>query len=116
MGFLNYELEDFEEAVKNFNKALELVKDVSFIYFLLGNSYSRIGNIIEAIKCYDLAIFNNIDIYAVHIDFAKKYEEIGSPEKALQEYTAAYEIDPRDKEIEQKIKSLKEKINKYCNL
>lgn len=70
----------------------------------------------DAIKCYDLAIFNNIDLYAVHIDFAEKYEEMGRFKKALQEYTAAYEIDPRDKKVEEKIKNLKEKISNDCNL
>lgn len=53
-----------------------------FVYFLLGNVYSRIGNIVEAIKCYDLAIFSEDDIYDIHIDFGKKYEEIGSLDRA----------------------------------
>lgn len=116
LGFLCYETEEYEKAVYYFTKAIKMIKDPSFIYFLLGNAYSRIGKIIDAIKCYDLAIFGNIDIYSVHIQFAEKYEEMGRNEKALREYTAAYEIDPRDKKIKHKIEELKEKINSSCNL
>lgn len=116
LGFLNYELEEYEEAIKNFNKAISLIDDAPFVCFLLGNAYSRVGKIMEAIKYYDLAIFNNLDIYKVHVEFAKKYEEMGRFKKALREYTAAYEIDPRDKEIKQKIIEIKEKINNDCNL
>lgn len=116
LGFLDYELENYDEAIKSFHKAIELIKDPSFVCFLLGNAYSRTGKIMNAIKYYDLAIFNNLDIYNVHVEFAKKYEDMGRFKKALREYTAAYEIDPRDKEIKQKITEIKEKINNDCNL
>ena len=82
-----------------------------FVYFLLGNVYSRIGNIVEAIKYYDLAIFSEDDIYDIHIDFGKKYEEIGSLDRALKEYKTAYEIDSRDKKILEKISELSKKMS-----
>lgn len=116
LGFLHYELEEYEEAIENFKKAVSLVEDKSFINFLLGNAYSRTGKIMEAIKYYDLAIFNNLDIYNIHVDFAKKYEDMGRFEKALKEYTTAYEIDPRDKKIKQKMDEMREKINNDCIL
>lgn len=117
LGYLQYELEEYDEAIKNLNKAVSLAsEDVPFLNFLLGNAYSRTGKIINAIRCYDLAIFKNLDIYNIHVDFAKKYEDMGRFEKALKEYTAAYEIDPRDKKIEQKINEMKEKINNDCIL
>ena len=82
-----------------------------FVYFLLGNVYSRIGNIVEAIKYYDLAIFSEDDIYDIHIDFGKKYEEIGNLDRALKEYKTAYEIDSRDKKILKKISELSKKMS-----
>lgn len=117
LGYLHYELEEYEEAIKNFNKAISMTKEEApFLNFLLGNAYSRTGKIMDAIKCYDLAIFKNLDIYNIHVDFAKKYEDMGRFEKALKEYTAAYEIDPRDKQIKQKIDEMREKINNDCIL
>ncbi len=108
LGYLHYELEEHSVAIDYFNRALDVAPDSPFIYFLLGNAYSRSGNIIEAIKSYDFAIFLDLDIYTAHLDFAKKYEDMGRKKRALQEYITAYEIDPRDKDIELKINKLKQ--------
>ena len=89
----------------------EIFKKYAFCIFFLGNVYSRIGNIVEAIKYYDLAIFSEDDIYDIHIDFGKKYEEIGNLDRALKEYKTAYEIDPRDKKILEKISELSKKMS-----
>ena len=110
LGFLHYELDEMEEAIKYFLKAISKIKNAPFVHFLLGNAYSRIGDIIEATKHYDLAIFSDIDIYSLHLDFAKKYEEMGREKRALREYRAAYEIDPRDRNVLDKIILLKQKI------
>jgi len=108
LGYLHYELENHSEAINYFNMALDVAPDSPFIYFLLGNAYSRHGNIIDAIRSYDFAIFLDLDIYTAHLDFAKKYEDMGRKKRALREYITAYEIDPRDKEIEFKINKLKQ--------
>lgn len=110
LGYLYYELEEHSKAIDYFNKALDEAPDSPFIYFLLGNAYSRSGNIIDAIRSFDFAIFLDLDIYTAHIDFAKKYEEMGRKKRALKEYITAYEIDPRDKDIEAKINQLKLEI------
>lgn len=110
LGYLNYELENHSLAIDYFNKALDVAPDSPFIYFLLGNAYSRNGQIINAIKSFDFAIFLDLDIYTAHLDFAKKYEDMGRSKRALQEYITAYEIDPRDKSIEMKINELKKII------
>ncbi len=47
----------------------------------------------------------------IHIDFGKKYEEIGSLDRALKEYKTAYEIDSRDKKILKKISELSKKMS-----
>lgn len=111
LGYLYYENDEYEKSVDYYLKALEISKNMPFVYFLLGNVYSRIGNIVEAIKCYDLAIFSEDDIYDIHIDFGKKYEEIGSLDRALKEYKTAYEIDPRNKKILEKISELSKKMS-----
>lgn len=110
LGFLYYEIDELEKAIEYFLKAIEKIKNAPFVHFLLGNAYSRIGDIVEATKHFDLAIFSDIDIYNLHLEFAKKYEEMGRYGKALREYRAAYEIDPRDRGILDKIIFLKQKI------
>ena len=110
MGYLNYELGNYTKSIKYFNMFLDNKPGDAFVYFLLGNAYSRAGKIVEAINSYDFAIFLDLDIYSAHLDFAREYEFLGRYKKALNEYIAAYEIDPRDKEIKEKIKYLREKI------
>ena len=110
LGYLYFEKDDYQSAISCFEKSLDLDPKNAFVYFLLGNSYSRIGKVIDAVTNYDLAIFLNLDIYKAHIDFAQKYEQIGLLKRALKEYIIAYEIDPRNKEIKNKIESLKSRL------
>lgn len=106
LGYLNYEAENLKEAIRCLEEAVELDPGDPFKYFLLGNANSRLGLIKEAVFNYDLAIFLDFDMYKAHLDFAKKYEDMNRIEKALREYRAAYEIDPRDIKIKEKIESL----------
>jgi len=108
MGYLYYEKEDFEKAIELLNMALDIDPEAPFVQFLLGNSYSRVGKIVEAIHSYDLAIFLDFDIYLAHIQFAVKYERMGRYKRSLREYVAAYEIDPREEELKEKIDKLSE--------
>lgn len=112
LGHLFYENEEYLKAIKAFEKSLDIDPDVAFVHFLLGNAYSRAGRIMEAITSYDFAIFLDFDIYKAHIDFAEKYEKMGLLERALREYIVAYEIDPRDKKIGEKINTIKKSLEK----
>lgn len=107
LGYLNYELGNYSQSIRYFNKFLDEKPQEAFVHFLLGNTYSRAGKVVDAITSYEFAIFLDLDIYKAHLEFAKEYEGLGRIEKALREYIAAYEIDPRDKKIKEKIDNLK---------
>ena len=96
LGYLYYENEELEEAEKHLNESLNLNPMEPFVLFLLGNIYSRRGDVVKAIDNYEFAIFLDFDIYTAHIDFARKYEHMGRHKRALEEYRAAYDIDSRD--------------------
>lgn len=106
LGYVYYEQEEYKKAIPYFKKQMELSPHSPFICFLLGNSYSCLGNIRDAAWFYELAIFLDFDIYGAHLDFARKYEKMGKLKKALSEYILAYEIDPRDSKIKEKIEAL----------
>lgn len=112
LGYLYYEAENLKESINCLEKSVELDPGDPFKYFLLGNAYSRLGFIKEAVFNYDFGIFLDFDMYKAHLDFAKKYEEMNRIEKALKEYRAAYEIDPRDLKIKNKIEKLELKLTK----
>lgn len=107
LGYLHYEQDHIDEAIDYLNDSLDIDSSAAFVFFLLGNAYSRAGNIREAVDAYDFAIFLDLDMYKAHLDFAVKYEEMGREKRALKEYIAAYEIDPRDVKIKEKIDVLK---------
>ena len=106
LGYLYYETEDLNKAISEFEFILDKVPDSPFVSFLLGNAYSKKGLIIDAVNAYEFAIFLDFDMYNAHRDFAEKYEDMGRIERAIKEYKAAYEIDPKNKEILKKIDEL----------
>ncbi|VWL84810.1 tetratricopeptide repeat protein [Oceanivirga miroungae] len=112
LGYLYYENNDLDNAKKYLLKALELYEKEPFVLFLLGNTVSRQGKIIDAINYYEKAIFLDFDILTAHIDFGRKYEHMGRHKKAYKEYLAAYELDKSDDGLKEKIDYLKEKIEK----
>jgi len=109
LGYLHYEQDHIDEAIDCLNDSLDIDSTAAFVFFLLGNAYSRAGMIREAVDSYDFAIFLDLDMYKAHLDFAVKYEEMGREKRALKEYIAAYEIDPRDVKIKEKIEKLQVK-------
>ena len=109
LGYLYYENEELEEAEKHLNESLNLNPMEPFVLFLLGNIYSRRGDVVKAIDNYEFAIFLDFDIYTAHIDFARKYEHMGRHKRALEEYRAAYDIDSRDDALLDKMEYLEKK-------
>ncbi|TDT70544.1 tetratricopeptide repeat protein [Hypnocyclicus thermotrophus] len=111
LGYLCYELNELDLAIDYLNESLDIDSSAPFVFFILGNTYSRAGMIKQAVDAYDFAIFLDLDIYTAHMDFAKKYEDMGRKHNALKEYLAAYDIDSRDVKLKNKIKNLKEELN-----
>ena len=109
LGYLYYENDELEEAEKHLNESLNLNPMEPFVLFLLGNIYSRKGDVMKAIDNYEFAIFLDFDIYTAHIDFARKYEHMGRHKRALEEYKAAYDIDSRDDALIDKMEYLAKK-------
>mgnify|MGYP003483701129 FL=1 len=109
LGYLYYENEELEEAEKHLNESLNLNPMEPFVLFLLGNIYSRRGDVVKAIDNYEFAIFLDFDIYTAHIDFARKYEHMGRHKRALEEYRAAYDKDSRDDALLDKMEYLEKK-------
>ena len=100
--------EDIEDSIKELKSKKE-----PFVLFLLGNICSRQGRILDACSYYDRAIFLDFDIITAHVDFGRKYEHMGRHEKAYKEYLAAYNLDPSDKDLKEKLDYVKSRFNKW---
>lgn len=110
LGYLYYENDELELAKASLKQALAISSKEPFILFLLGNICSRQGMIIDACNYYDRAIFLDFDIITAHVDFGRKYEHMGRHEKAYREYKAAYNLDPTDTDLLEKMQYVKSKI------
>lgn len=110
LGYLYYENDNLELSEACLRKSLDLSKDEPFVLFLLGNISSRKGRIFDAINFYDRAIFLDFDIITAHVDFGRKYEHMGRHKKAYKEYMAAYNLDPSDTDLKEKIDYIKTKF------
>ena len=113
LGYLYYEVNDLDKAEENLNIALNYDPMEPFILIRLENTHSRKGQIIKALHNYQFPIFLDLDIYIAHIDFARKYENMGRFKRAIEEYKAAYDIDSRDEALKEKIAEL-EKECRNC--
>lgn len=111
LGYLYYENDELDLAYACLSRALSLSAKEPFVLFLLGNICSRQGKILDACSYYDRAIFLDFDIITAHVDFGRKYEHMGRHEKAYKEYKAAYNLDPSDLDLKEKIEYVKSKIN-----
>lgn len=84
----------FEDAIKQYRKALEEFPDNADIYYNLGVAFYELGNMVDAIEMFSRAGgLRNMDS-GVHYNLGVSYGEIGMWKKAIREYKKAVEIDP----------------------
>ena len=87
-------LEDYDKAIENFSKGIELNSSDPDLYFERGRTYGRLGNYIKSIADYltveeldpdyDVSLYNNLAI---------GYENLNDYDKALEVYGRAIKMD-----------------------
>ena len=88
-------LEDYEEAIRNFQELLKKEPDNIVILISLGNAYFDVGRDHEAIGVYRKALEIYPKNVAVRTDLGTAYRRIKEPDKAIEEYRKSLAIDPR---------------------
>ena len=93
IAIANYELENYEEVVENFEKALENeAKETTAMYHLMASSYMQLEDYENAMKYYDLVLgmedcteevkkeilFNKIAIYEKEADWDAAKEAVNT--------------------------------------
>ncbi len=85
LGIAQAQLGNKEDAIKNFQKALEKNKKNSYAYLNLGNVYKEDDNFLEAEKNYKIAIKIDGNPEAHH-NLGMLYEGVGNALEAIDEY------------------------------
>ena len=93
----NYRLEDgqYDEAVKEFSKALEENPDHPMAHLGLALTYMQTKKNSEALQEFNLAIEKNPKLAAAIADRGILYDQMGEYRKALTDYKKALELDPK---------------------
>ena len=103
----NYHLERYQEALKILKPAQEKGKDNFDFTLLLGKSYQALGKFAEAIEVFDAAL----DQFGLSVlllnPIGECYYRLGNAREALAAFERSLEIDPDQKEIQDRVLSLK---------
>ena len=106
-GFSDTNGNEYEEAINDYDKAIELYSnDVSF-YYIRGLINVELGKYEEAINDYDEAIELDPDNSYCYCNREVAYEKMGEYEEAINDYNKAIELDPNCKIAIENLKKLK---------
>jgi hypothetical protein len=90
------ELDMYSEAIKSYEKAIELKPDFADAFTNLGIVYYKLAKYEEAIKAYKQAVRVNPDSTLLYNKIGSVYVIIGSYSKAIDNFKKATDIDPKD--------------------
>jgi len=93
-GIIHASLENFEEAVDFFSKAINLKPEYIKAHNNLGSILTHLGKFEEAAQCYAKAIELKPDFAEAHFNLGKSLNDLGKLEESVHSYTKAIEFKP----------------------
>ena len=87
-------LEKYEDAVKSYQRAIEIRPDYAPAYFHMANSYKNEGEYENAIKSYESAVRVKPDFSEAYFNMANTLKKLGRLEEALASYQLALKANP----------------------
>ncbi|MFX1591975.1 MAG: tetratricopeptide repeat protein [Promethearchaeota archaeon] len=110
LGELNYDIDDYDKAIKFYNQVLEYEPDDANILNNLGLAYVCKQEYGRAIHLYKKALEFESDDAIIWDNLGLAYEYNGDYEKAKEVYQTALKIDPNDPEIKEHLKEIQKKV------
>lgn len=92
-------MDEFEKARTEFEKALKVNKKEGVVYFHLGNIEMLLGNKAKGIELYNNAIANGFDDAQVYFSLGLMHEEENNDDLAVRNYSKAIQRDPNRADI-----------------
>jgi len=109
LGELNYEIQDYDKAIKFYSQALEYEPDDVDILISLGLAYIGKSEYGKAIKLFKKALEIERDYPLIWDNLGIAYEYNQEYEKAKDAYQKAFNLDPDDSEIIEHLKEIERK-------
>ena len=101
MGNVNFGLGEYDKAIANYNKALEIKPENKFIYSNIANNYIKLGESEKAISYIDkgIAATEGRDKVAFLILKGNYYQSVDDLDNADKAFDEAYKIQPENANI-----------------
>ncbi|KAL4483055.1 hypothetical protein ABPG74_019081 [Tetrahymena malaccensis] len=96
LGYTQYELKFFSEAIKSYQKCLEINPKKDSYYQILGIFYKAKGMLDEAIKSYQKCLEINPKKDSCYYNLGIAYYDKGMLDEAIKSYQKCLEINPKD--------------------
>lgn len=96
LGIFYTTLGRYEEAIAEYQRAIELDRQSPYPYNGLGNVYYALGRHEEAITAYQRAIELDPKLASPHYGLGNAYDALGHHDDAIAEFRRAIELDPQD--------------------
>ncbi|NQE05854.1 Photosystem I assembly protein Ycf3 [ANME-1 cluster archaeon GoMg1] len=94
-GFAYHELKQYERAIEDFNKAIELNPNLAVAYNNRGFAYHELKQYERAIEDHNKAIELNPNLSMAYNNRGIVYGELEQHERAIEDYNKAIEVNPK---------------------
>ena len=94
-GWAYYKCCSYQEAINDYNMAIELNPKYAMAYHCRGIAYGDIGNTQQEIKDYDKAIDLNPQYAMTYHCRGNTYEKLGNYQQAINDYNKTIELNPK---------------------
>ncbi|NQT07283.1 MAG: tetratricopeptide repeat protein, partial [Candidatus Omnitrophica bacterium] len=93
-GKIHAEKREFDRAIENFNKAIELDPELTLAYSNRGVAYAGKSEFDNAFKDFNKAIELDPEVVIAYVARGSTYVKIAGFDKAIENFTKALELDP----------------------
>lgn len=94
-GISNANKGQYKQAIKDYNKAIEINPKYAEAYYNMGNIYAINSHYDRAISNYNKAIEINQKFYIAYVNRGNAYSNRGQCDRAITDFTKAIEINPK---------------------
>ena len=94
LGIINLDLDQIDDAIENFKKAVKVKPDFAEGYFNLGNCLRIKGEMHQALDAYKKALSVRPDYAEVYLNKGNIFKKQNQPDQALEAYKEALSINP----------------------
>jgi Lipoprotein NlpI, contains TPR repeats len=92
LGNTYYGLGDYQQAIKDFDRAITLDQKLTEAYWGRGKTYHALGDYQQAIRDFDRAIELDSKFGEAYLDRGKTYNELGNYQRALEDWKKAAKL------------------------